>query len=104
MSTETDTGGQAVVEGDAIIIRVPIDALQDILDGSSPSYGMAERYTVTNNAMFAAEICHAINDEDERGETPFHKMFDAAMDTAISNGCEGIDHRAARNAGGRDAG
>jgi hypothetical protein len=96
-----DTGGKAVIEGDSIVIRVPIDALQFVLDGSDPYHDIADRYSVTKKKVFAKEICRSINREDERGDSPFHKMFDAAMEHAISNGCEGIADRLATQEGGR---
>lgn len=84
--------GKATVEGDSIVIRVPIDALQAVLDGSDPMHDLAERYRVSDRAEFAKEICRAINREDERGDTPFHKMFDEAMEYSISQGCDGIEN------------
>lgn len=86
-----DDAGTAVIEDGNIVIRVPIDALQHVLDGSNPCYQLAERYRVADPAVFATELCRSINREDERGETPFHKMFDAAMEYAIDQGCEGLE-------------
>lgn len=86
-----EAAGEAVIENDCIVIRVPIDALQHVLDGSNPCYQIAERYRVVDAATFAKEICRSINREDERGESRFHKMFDAAMLHAIDQGCEGLE-------------
>jgi hypothetical protein len=83
--------GEAVIEGGNIVIRVPLEALQTVLDGSNPMYAIAERYRIVDGDTFAKEVCRAVNREDERGDTPFHKMFDEAMEYAISQGCEGLE-------------
>ncbi len=84
-------GGEAIIEDDSIVIRVPVSALQLVLDGSNPMHQIAERYRIVNRDTFAKEVCRSINREDERGDTPFHKMFDEAMEYAISQGCEGLE-------------
>ena len=83
--------GEAIIEGGNIVIRVPLEALQTVLDGSNPMHQIAERYRIADRDVFAKEVCRAINREDERGDTPFHKMFDEAMEYAISQGCEGLE-------------
>lgn len=84
-------GGQAVIEKGQIVIRVAVDALQHIIDGAYAMNGPSRHWKVTDCKTFAREICRAINDEDETGETPFHRMFDAAMEHAIDQGAEGVE-------------
>lgn len=86
-----DTGGQAVIEDGNIVIRVPIDALQTVIDGATALNGLYERWLITDKDVFAAEVVRSINDEDEQGTTPFHKMFDRAMSHAIDQGAQGIE-------------
>lgn len=86
-----DTGGQAVIEDGNIVIRVPIDALQMIVDGATSLNGLDKRWLITDPAEFAKWIVVEINDEDEQGTTRFHKMFDRAMDEAINQGALGVD-------------
>lgn len=86
-----DTGGQAVIEDGNIVIRVPIDALQLIVDGAVALNGLDTRWKVTNPAEFATWIVSEINSEDDQGTTPFHKMFDRAMDEAINQGALGVE-------------
>jgi hypothetical protein len=86
-----DTGGQATIEDGTIVIRVPIDALQHVVDGATALNGLDTRWLVTDPSAFAKEIVRSINDEDEQGTTRFHKMFDKAMAHAIEQGAEGVD-------------
>jgi hypothetical protein len=42
--------------------------------------------------VFMDEVVNAINDEREDGSTLLTDMLDAAIKSAVENGCEGIDH------------
>jgi hypothetical protein len=83
--------GKAVVEGDALVIRVPLEVLPTVVEGAWASGGMDTRLLVTSPAKLAAELCLVLNDEDERGTTRVHKMFDSALWEAYEQGYEGID-------------
>jgi len=83
--------GQAVIEDGNIVIRVPIANLQTVIDGATALRGLDARWLVTDAPQFAQEVCLAINREDEEGTTPFHKMFDRAMDYAINQGALGVE-------------
>lgn len=41
---------------------------------------------------FSKEVVAALNREDEDGSTPLTRMLDAAIQHAIEQGCEGVDH------------
>lgn len=46
---------------------------------------------ITDEAMFAKEICHAINAEGEDGSTLLTRMLDEAIRKAVEGGCEGVE-------------
>lgn len=91
MPKKADTGGKAVIEKGNIVIRVPVDALQAVIDGAFALNGIDTRYKITDKKMFAREVVRELNSEDEQGSTPFHKMFDEAMCEAIGQGAEGVE-------------
>lgn len=82
---------QAVIEDGAIVIRVPIANLQAIMDGGFACAAYDKRYRVTDPEGFAKEIADALNDEDEEGSTPVHKLFDAAINEALNQGAQHAD-------------
>jgi hypothetical protein len=83
--------GEAVIEGDSIVIRVAIDALPMIVEGAWAAGGMDLRLKVTDAKTFAKDLVRTLNDEEEDGTTPIHKMFDAAIWEASEQGADGID-------------
>lgn len=85
------TGAQAVIKDGKIEISIDIDALPQIVFGSCCSDGMDGLWKVTDPAVFAAEVCRALNDEREDGTTRVHIMFDGAFMHAIEQGAEGIE-------------
>lgn len=85
------TGAQAVVIDDKIEISIDIDALPQIVFGSCCAGGVEGLWKVTDPAIFAKEVCRALNDEREDGTTRVHMMFDGAFNYAIDQGFEGID-------------
>jgi hypothetical protein len=82
---------KAVIEDGAIVIRVPIANLQAIMDGGFACAAYDKRYQVTNPEGFAVEIAHELNNEDEEGSTPIHKLFDAAINEALNQGAQYAD-------------
>ena len=65
--------------------------LEDLLTiplGLGRNYSDAE---ITDETVFAQAICDALEDEEEDGSTPVHRLLDAAADSAIEQGCEGIE-------------
>lgn len=92
-------GGQAVIERKSIVIRVPIPALPMIVEGAWATNNWDTRWKVTDPEAFAKEIVHTLNQEDERGTTAIHRMFDRAIVAAVEDGAEGIDEH--EDQGGR---
>ena len=43
---------------------------------------------------FAEEVCGQLEDEQEDGTTPVHRMLDAAIERAVEYGAEGFDYKA----------
>lgn len=86
-----ENSGRAIIEDGSIVIRIAIDALPMIVEGSWASGGMGTRYKVTDAAAFAADLVRELNDESEDGTTRIHRMFDKAIINAIEQGAEGIE-------------
>ncbi len=82
---DTDQSAIARIKGDHIIITVSIQNFQSALLGAWAN-GAMEPYRIDDPKAFAKAVCHALNDEDEIGDTPIHHMLDAAMLVAIENG------------------
>lgn len=86
-----DHSAQAIIEGDAIVIRVPIAYLSTIVEGGWAAGGYDTHFKVMDAPVFAKELCSALNDEDEEGTTPIHRLFDKCIVAASESGAEGID-------------
>lgn len=91
MSVHLDNGGKAVIEGDEIVIRLPIEALPDVIEGAWSMNALRTRYQIVDGEAFAKELTLALNREDEQGTTPIHRMCDKAIEYAIDQGAEGIE-------------
>jgi hypothetical protein len=89
-SVEED-GGRAVIAGDAVVIRFPLDAFQSAMDGAWALCELDTRYKITSIDEFAQEFVRVLNREDERGTTAIHKMADRAFVNCIENGAFGIE-------------
>jgi hypothetical protein len=88
----------AKIEGDEIVIRVPIAAIPhaakiafdeanyDIDDDTNET-----RMVVTDAAAFALGMIDALNQESEDGSTPIHYLLDRAVVYAAEQGTEGIE-------------
>lgn len=99
---------EAVIEGDNIVIRVPIAAIPVAFEAwpDAPRNDEADPlYRVTDAATFAKGIVRYLNDESEDGTTRIHLMLDSAMNEALEQGEEGVEEIAAiRARGGSDEG
>jgi hypothetical protein len=95
---QQDNSGQAVIENGDIIIRAPIDALPQVAEGAWVIGALDKRWKVTDPAIFAKELLHALNNEDEQGTTMIHKMFDKAINEALEQGAEGIEEHETQDA------
>jgi hypothetical protein len=87
----TGTGAVAVIRDGKIEITIDVDALPVIVSGSCCCGSLPGLWKVTDPAVFAEEVCHALNDEREDGTTPVHMMFDKVFLAAIEDGAEGIE-------------
>lgn len=86
-----ESGGRAVIEGDAVVIRFPLDAMQTAMDGAWSLRAFDTRYKITDINEFAKEFRNALNREDEQGTTEIHKMADRAFIDCIESGAFGIE-------------
>lgn len=86
--SNNEHSAKAVVEDGAIVIRVPLANLQAVMDGGFACNAYAQRYRVLDLAGAAIDICAALNDEDEEGSTPIHRLFDAGINEALNQGSE----------------
>lgn len=91
MSDIDHSSGRAVVEDNAIVIRVPFSVLPTVVEGAWASGGIDTHMKITDVAVFAQEICNALNREEENGDTRIHQMFDVAFEWAYGYGAEGVE-------------
>ena len=86
-----ENSGQAIIEGDALVIRVSLANLPMVLEGAWAMGKFDTRYKITNVNEFAKELTQALNREDEQGTTPVHELFDGAILYVLEQGGFGID-------------
>lgn len=86
--SDNDNSAKAIIEDGDIVIRVPLANLQFVLDGGFACAVYDRRYKITNIDGAAKDICNALNDEDEEGTTPVHKLLDAAINATMNQGSE----------------
>lgn len=80
------------IEGDEIVIRVPVHALPDAAATAfDRHYGFDVRSaTVVDPEAFAKELFYVLSDEDENGDTLVTQMLDTACVKAEQAGAEGL--------------
>ena len=81
-NSECEGAAEAIIEDGAIVIRVPIAHLPqvlEVLEGGWLCGSYDTRWRLTDIQAFAKDFVSEINREDELGSTRIHKMFDAAM-------------------------
>ena len=83
--------GKAVIEDNAIVIRVPLASLPQVVEGAWALGSLDTRWKLTNVPLFARDFVRELNSEDEEGTTMVHRMFDAAINEALEQGAEGIE-------------
>ena len=76
----------ANIEGDEIVIRVPISAIRHAASAALEECGVE----VTDEREAAKAIVRYLNDEDEEGSTPVHFALDKALTNAVEQGEEGF--------------
>jgi hypothetical protein len=81
------------IEGDEIVIRVPISAIPDAAAVSfDDAFGYLDHNCrVTDAALAAESIVRALRHESEDGTTLVHEMLDSAVLNAFEEGDEGFD-------------
>lgn len=77
------------IEGDEIVIRLPIDAIPNAA-GIAMWEGFNCEYPVIDAKIFATELVRSLKKETEAGTTLVHLMLDKAVLVAVENGAEGI--------------
>lgn len=85
---------EAVIEGNNIVIRVPVSTLPIAFEHWPDAPRDAEGdplYRVTDAATFAKGVARYLNDESEDGTTRIHRMLDDAMNEALEQGEEGVE-------------
>lgn len=106
MSNLTETGGLdselAKIEGDEIVIRIPLAAIPYAASLALSEHGYAideataeTRVVITDTRKFAEDMLRALNEESEDGSTRVHLTLDAAVCIAYEQGSEGAEERAA---------
>lgn len=85
-----DYPARAVIEDAHIVIRLPIANLQAAIDGGIATGSIPFEMRIADQAVFAKDVCAALNDEDEEGTTAIHKLFDNAFIDAAEQGSLGL--------------
>lgn len=100
-----DTELSVKIENEELVIRVGISTLctavrqcQAIDYAVMEADGDESAVEITDEAVFAQAILDALNDEEEDGSTPVHRLLDAAANEAIEQGCEGIEFHETKDA------
>lgn len=99
MSTVTESqseerdeeSGRAVIRDGAIVIRIPLSYLPQIVEGAWGTGNLHPRMKIMNVDEFAADLVSELDREEEDGSTRIHRMFDAAINEAINQGAFGIE-------------
>lgn len=85
----------AKIEGDEIVIRIPIEALPHAAEVAwDQEYGEDEHALYVEDVNeFAKEFVYALLKEDEEGSTVLHFAFGEAVIEATEQGACGINDR-----------
>ncbi len=76
-----------IVDGE-LVIRIGIDTL---IFAARTGDDWDERFVIVDADVFAEDIRHELEREQEDGTTPVHMLIDAAVEQAIDQGSLGID-------------
>jgi hypothetical protein len=91
MARKQKRTAEAFIEKGEIVIRIAIDVLPSAYQAGIDIGAIEPGFKITNARKFAPEVVRALNDEDEEGTTPIHRLFDAACEEAIEQGAEGVE-------------
>lgn len=94
MSKNQKRTAEAFIEKGEIVIRIAVGALPTAYQAGIDLGVHEPGFKIANARAFAKDLVRALNDEDEEGTTPIHRLFDAAMDEAIEQGAEGVEEHA----------
>jgi hypothetical protein len=86
---EKKGSSMAEIEGDEIVIRVPISTMQYAACGALEQCCVE----VTDDLQAAKGVVRYLNDEDEEGSTLIHFALDKALVLAVENGEEGFSEQ-----------
>ena len=89
---------EATIEDGAIVIRVLVSALPQVVEGAWATGNLETRYQITNLDEFAADLVTQLNREEEDGTTTVHRMFDKAIEDAIERGAFGVEEHEEQDA------
>ncbi|MFV3077488.1 hypothetical protein [Niveispirillum fermenti] len=85
------------IEGDALIVRVPLDALATATelcpaldDLAFDDYGKPREIKVTDHKVWAGEVLCELTAEREDGTNLLDRAFDRAIRNAVDAGARGI--------------
>lgn len=86
----------AKIEGDHIVIRVPIDVLDKnhVIPCDMLNEDFKADFKVTDIQEFAKDFVAELNREEEDGTTLVNRMLDSAYRNAIEQGAQGVDFSA----------
>jgi hypothetical protein len=76
------------IEGEDLVIRIGIPLLAHALQGA-PNWDQS--FLITDWESFTKDMIRELEDEEEDGTTPVHRMLDAAALGAIEGGSEHVE-------------
>jgi hypothetical protein len=80
----------ARIEGEEIVIRIPLQGLVSAME-SHPFRGdpaLPPKCRITDLPAFAREVVDRLNDFDDSNDCPITEMLDNAMEHVIENGSD----------------
>jgi hypothetical protein len=80
-----------VIENGAIVIRIDIASLPDVIAGAVSIGAIDPPLRITDARAFAKDLIAALDDEDHDGTTIVARMLDEAVEAAFSEGANGIE-------------
>jgi hypothetical protein len=82
---------QAYIKDGNIIIQLPVRNLKMAVKGYVDADFGLDPFVVTDSKAFAKGVVRALNEEEEDGRSPIHRMFDAAFEQALADGSDGVE-------------
>jgi hypothetical protein len=82
---------EAYIEDGKIFIAFDISSIPAAYRAGVELGVLGPEFSITKPKLFAKDVVVALNDEDEKGSTPIHKLFDEAMNAAIEQGADGVE-------------